>query len=78
MQMIDRVGSVLHAALLPEAPPWDTLTPAERSPYLDLAIKAIQAMRMPSEAMLAEGARHDLPGDAANVWERMIYRALRE
>jgi hypothetical protein len=35
-------------------------------------------LRSPTDQMLADGNRRDLPQDAANIWERMAYRALHE
>ena len=78
MQTVERIACSIHGALLPGAAAWETLGAAEQTVYLDAARRALQALRMPSDAMLAEGNRRDLPADAANIWERMIYRALSE
>lgn len=81
MSMMDRVARAIHAALPgtagSDAPPgWDDLGEDSRAGYRIAAQRAISAMRVPSDAMLHEGARRDLARDAANIWERMVFTAL--
>lgn len=81
--MLDQVARALHATLPrtatgDAAPAWDDLPEEARGDYRLAAYRAIAAMRVPSDPMLAEGARSDLSPDAANVWERMVFTALSE
>jgi hypothetical protein len=57
---------------------WSDLSEESRSDYRIAAQRVIAEMRYPTDEMLADGDRRGLPRDAANVWERMIFRALHE
>jgi hypothetical protein len=86
MNMIERIARAIHQALsIPaagsstadgSAPAWDDLPYEERVAYLKAARNALGAMRHPTQSMLNAGARRDLPQDADNIWERMIFTAL--
>jgi hypothetical protein len=57
---------------------WAVLSEAEKHPYRTAAYRVIKMMRTPTSEMVAEGNSKGLPTDAANVWDRMIFIALRE
>ena len=57
---------------------WEVMSDEERHPYRTAAYRMIVMMRTPTDEMLAEGNRKGLPNDAANIWDRMIFIALRE
>ncbi len=83
MMMIERIAMSIHDSLahgtdVGEPTAWHTLTDDLRSPYRVAAVKVLGAMRGPTHQMLADGNLHGSPADAANVWERMIFRALYE
>ncbi|WBO21625.1 hypothetical protein [Sphingomonas abietis] len=79
--MIDRVAHAIHAAVPRLAISgavlaWDDLSDEARAEYRIAASRAIAAMRIPTDAMLDAGDRRDLPHDAANIWERMVFTAM--
>lgn len=83
MTMLKRIACGIHASLtgapsLEADTVWDALTEAEKAPYYAAALRMLTIIRTPTDKMLAEGNRRDMPRDAANVWERMAYRALYE
>ena len=83
MTMLSRIARAIHAGLS-DTPPadadtaWKSLPQSEKARYLQTALRTLTIMRTPTDAMLIEGDRRDMAADAANVWERMIYRALYE
>lgn len=83
MTMLVRIAKGIHASLS-SAPSldadieWESLPDDARAPYLTAAIRTLTIMRTPTDDMLADGNRRGAPQDAANLWERMIYRALYE
>lgn len=83
MTMLERIARGIHASLtgapsIEADTAWETLSQDEKAPYVKAALRMLTIMRNPTNKMLAEGNRRDLPGDAANIWERMVYRALHE
>ena len=76
MQTVERVACAIYTGLVPGAAVWDELPAGEQALYRAAARRAIAALRFPSDAMRAEGDRRDLPSDAGNVWERMVFSAL--
>ena len=77
MSMLERVGRAVHAAKTDAAiDDWDMMPESERRPYRNAARRIVAAMLVPTDEMIAEGKRRDLPRDAANIWERMVFRAL--
>lgn len=90
MDMVERVAR----AMMREAESWPT-TSSDRASFawfvrshrMGLARAAIEAMREPTEAMIASGGREAIcgiadaePGNfiAADVWQAMISAALKE
>ncbi len=83
MRMNERVARALcliapRIAISGATIAWDNLSVEARSEYRVAAQRVIAAMRDPTDEMLADGNRRDMPHDAANIWERMIFRALHE
>ncbi|WP_419825070.1 hypothetical protein [Sphingomonas sp.] len=79
MKTIERVARAIHQSSAGGTPKdYDGLREEIRRAYEIAARMAIAAMRHPSAAMVEEGNRRDMGGDAANVWERMLFRALNE
>lgn len=81
MTMNERVARAFHSNVSPgmaqtASLDWDELPDVVRADFRVAAQKLIAAMRLPTDDMLAEGDRRDLPKDAANMWERMIFRAM--
>lgn len=83
MTMLERIARGIHASLSGAASidadkSWETLPDVETARYYTAAIRMLTILRTPTARMLKEGNRRDLQHDAANVWERMAYRALHE
>ncbi len=83
MLMIDRIAMTIHdsEAQMPNAAPgpaWSALPDSEQARYRLTAVRVLGALRGPTHQMLADGNLSGAPGDAGNVWERMIFRALYE
>ncbi len=83
MTMLMRIARGIHASLSGAASieadtAWDALPPHEKTPYVAASIRMLTIMRTPTDKMLAEGNRRNMPNDAANIWERMAYAALHE
>ena len=82
MLMDERIARTIHASLSGASSAeadvrWNDMTSGDRSPYLIAARRVLHTLRTPTAPMLAEGNAGSAR-DAANVWERMIYRALHE
>lgn len=78
-----RLAKGIHASLSGAASieadvAWEGLPVEARSPYVTAAIRMLMILRAPTDQMLADGNAKGVPDDAANVWERMIFRALHE
>lgn len=82
MRMDERMARALATVIgdlgLAPAGGWPALPVDEQERYRFAARKLIAAFRTPTRAMLAEGDRRDMPHDAANIWERMVFVALHE
>ena len=83
MRMNERVAKILcliapKIAISGASIAWDNLSEESRTEYRIAAQRVVASMRDPTDEMLADGNRRDMPHDAANVWERMIFRALHE
>ena len=83
MTMLMRIARGIHASLsgadsIESDQEWEGLSVSERSPYVTAAFRMLTIIRTPTDQMLAEGKRRDMPSDAANIWERMAYCALHE
>jgi len=81
--MLMRIAKGIHASLSGAASidadiQWDELSEEDRGRYVQAAIRMLTILRTPTDRMLADGNRNGFPKDAANVWERMAYRALHE
>ncbi|MEG3152169.1 hypothetical protein U1769_19960 [Sphingomonas sp. ZT3P38] len=83
MTMLMRIAQGIHASLSGKPSieadiAWETMSVSERAQYVTAAVRMLTILRSPTDQMLADGNRRDLPQDAANIWERMAYRALHE
>ena len=83
MTMLMRIAKGIHASLSGAASidadtQWDEMSDDDRAGYIQAAIRMLTILRTPTDRMLADGNRRGFPHDAANVWERMAYRALHE
>ncbi|MFA6117497.1 MAG: hypothetical protein WC729_26130 [Sphingomonas sp.] len=83
MTMLMRIARGIHASLsgaesIDADREWETMSVKDRSPYVTAGVRMLTILRTPTDQMLADGNRRDLPHDAANIWERMAYRALHE
>lgn len=58
--------------------PWNRLPAAHKAPYLSDARAAIEAMREPTETMVAAALRLDPDGYVKGNWYFMIDAALKE
>ncbi|MDB5737007.1 MAG: hypothetical protein JWO65_675 [Sphingomonas bacterium] len=81
--MTERMAQTIYAMAEPPtiggAPiAWADLPDDDKAPFWKAARHILMVMRAPTPAMLAEGDRRDLPADAANVWERMLFAAMSE
>lgn len=82
MTMDERIAKAIHASLtdapsMDEDHRWTAMQSAEKAPFLTAARRVLHVMRNPTSGMLGEGDA-SRARDAANIWERMIYRALHE
>ena len=83
MSMLMRIAKGIHASLsgapsIEADTEWDGMSDDEQAAYVTAAVRMLTILRNPTDQMLAEGNREGFPKDAANVWERMAYRALHE
>lgn len=80
MTMIERVARALWDAQSTKPGSWDLLHPSKQDGMRDRACAAIEALRVPTEAMLRAGGvawhKADPHDAAALVWGRMIEAAL--
>lgn len=81
MTMNERLARTFHELVTPAmaeaaGADWEALPEASRIDFRIAAKKLMGMLRTPTADMLAEGNRRDLPGDAGNVWERMIFQAI--
>lgn len=81
-EMIERVATAIYEnrrRMYEDRVPFKDLYPSAQRPYLDEARAAIEAMREPTEEMIAAGARgsgEDSQDVALGAWEAMIDAAL--
>ena len=76
MTPIERVARGLHSVRSKETV-FDNLSRTIKGHYLKEARAAIEALREPSEKMMAAGNHHDIASDE-DRWRRMVDAALAE
>lgn len=80
-EMVEKVAKAIYLKRNGQgARPWSLLTKAHRTPYLDDARAAIEAMREPTEAMESAGwdsyDRNDGWSGPQYCWQAMVDAAL--